>query len=300
MEGSRQEGQGGVTLASGAKVSNLNYGLSDRVVVVSGGTSGIGLATATAAARDGAHVAVLGTNAAHLDSAMAQLRAAGGDQAKVFGALADVRDRSALDEAAANVAKHLGPVFGIVAAAGIAGAAQAEQMTLDELNNVFAVNVGGVLSTVQAFGPGMIERRSGSIVLIGSINSFGGQAARMHYTASKHAVLGMVRNLAIEWGRHGVRVNGIAPGPVDTPMLRRNVPPSYFSSVFKDRIPLGRLARADEIASATLMLLGDAGSFVNGAMLVVDGGMTAGPFTRRQGADLGSRRLLDGGVYEEE
>jgi NAD(P)-dependent dehydrogenase (short-subunit alcohol dehydrogenase family) len=121
----------------------------------------------------------------------------------------------------------------------------------------------------------------------------------MHYTASKHAVIGMVKNLAIEWGHRGIRVNGIAPGPVDTPLLRRSVPPSFIASVIEDRIPLGRLARADEIANATLMLLGDAGSYVNGATLAVDGGMSVGSFTRRQGQDLGSRRLLDAGVYHE-
>ena len=153
---------------------------------------------------------------------------------------------------------------------------------------------------MQAFVPGMIERRSGSIVLIGSLNSLGGQPSRIAYTASKHAVLGMVRNLAIDWGRFGVRVNGIAPGPVDTPLLRRNVPPAFFLRVFEDRIPLGRLARADEVASATLMLLSDACSFVNGAMLPVDGGMTAGPYTRRQGADMGSNRLLEAGLYTED
>jgi NAD(P)-dependent dehydrogenase (short-subunit alcohol dehydrogenase family) len=277
----------------------LNFGLSGRVVVVSGGTSGIGLASALALTRDGAHVAVLGTDQARMDGAVQHLRDAARDGSKVLGVIADVRDRPSLDTAAESVAKQLGDVWGVIAAAGIAGASKAENLSLDELNNVLAINVGGVLSTCQAFVRGMIDRRCGSIVLIGSINSLGGQPGRLHYTASKHAVLGMVKNLAIEWGRHGVRVNGIAPGPVDTPLLRRNVPPSFMASVFEDRIPLGRLARADEIASSSVMLLSDACSFVNGAMLVVDGGMTAGPFTRRQGSDMGSRRLLEAGDYSE-
>ena len=278
----------------------LNYGLAERVVVVSGGTSGIGLACAVALARDGAHVAILGTNAERMATSVIKVREAGGGNAKVLGVLADVRDPAALALAETSIVSDLGHVWGVIASAGIAGAVKAEDMTLDELNNVLAVNVGGVLSTCQAFVRSMLARRSGSIVLIGSVNSIGGQPGRMHYTASKHAVLGMVKNLAIEWGRRGVRVNGIAPGPVDTPLLRRNVPSTFFSQVFEDRIPLGRLARADEIASASLMLLSDAASFVNGALLVVDGGMTAGPYTRRQGADMGSRRLLDAGVYEED
>jgi len=278
----------------------LNYGLTGRVVVVSGATSGIGLASALALARDGAHVAVLGTNAERMATAVKQVREASAGKAKAIGILADVRNPVALTEAASSVAKELGEVSGLIASAGIAGAAKAEDLTLEELNNILAVNVGGVLSTCQAFVRGMIQRRTGSIVLIGSVNSLGGQPGRTHYTASKHAVLGMVKNLAIEWGRHGVRVNGIAPGPVDTPLLRRNVPPTFFSRVFEDRIPLGRLARADEIASASLMLLSDAASFINGAMVPVDGGMTAGPFTRRGGADMGSRRLLEAGVYSED
>lgn len=278
----------------------LSYGLSDRVVVISGGTSGIGFSTALAAARDGARVAVLGTGQEKMDAALVHLTAAARSPDHVRGIVADVRKAETLHAAADIIARDLGPVFGLVACAGIAGASKPEDLPLEDLNNVFAVNVGGVLSTTQAFVKGMIERRSGSIVIVGSINSFGGQPGRMHYTASKHAVVGMVKNLAIDWGRHNVRVNGIAPGPVETPMLRRNVPASFMANVFEDRIPMGRLAQSEEIAGPILMLLSDGSSFVNGAMLVVDGGMTAGPFTRRQGGDMGSRRLLDAGIYSED
>lgn len=278
----------------------MDFGLAGRVVVVSGGTSGIGLATAIALVQDGARVAVLGTSEKRLTEATEKLCSAANDGAKVLGVRADVRDPKSLERAARTVAAELGDVYGVVACAGIGGAGRAEDLPLEDLENVLAVNVGGVLSTCQAFVHGMIERREGSIVLIGSINSFGGQSGRTHYTASKHAVIGLVKNFAIEWGSYNVRVNGIAPGPVDTPLLRANVPTSFMAEVFDDRIPLGRLARAEEIAYPTLMLLSEMGSYVNGATLTVDGGMTAGPFTRRRGRDLGSNRLLAQGVYSEE
>ena len=123
VEGSRQEGQGRMRQPAAVSAAvteelNVDYGLAGRVVVISGGTSGIGMATAAAAARSGAHVAVIGTNQERMANAVAQLREAVGGQAKVLGALADVRDRAALDQAAAAVAAQLGPVWGVVAAAG--------------------------------------------------------------------------------------------------------------------------------------------------------------------------------------
>lgn len=278
----------------------LNFGLAGRVVVVTGGASGIGVASVLALANDGAHVAVLDMKTEDVAAAVSKGRDAARHGAKVIGAVVDVRQAATLATAAARVAAELGPAWGLIASAGIAAAGKAEDISLDEWNNLFAINVGGVLSTCQAFAPVMIGRRSGSIVLLCSVDGLGGHAARTHYTASKHAVAGMVKNLAIEWGRHGIRVNAVAPSPVDSPMVRRGLPPRFVDDVVLDRTPLGRLARAEEIASASLMLLSDAASFVTGVIVPVDGGMTAGPFTHRQGADLGSKRLLEAGIYSDD
>jgi NAD(P)-dependent dehydrogenase (short-subunit alcohol dehydrogenase family) len=276
-----------------------NYGLAGRVVVVTGGASGIGLASAAMLIEDGASVAILDVNREQVEHATQHLNAKAAGQARAAGYVIDVRNVEDVYRAAETVERDMGRLWGVVAAAGISGSCRSEDLSLQELTDVFAVNVHGVLTTCQAFGRQMLANAAGSIVLVGSVASLGGQPGRLPYNASKHAVAGIVRTLAIEWGRRGVRVNGVAPGPVDTPLLRRGVPVSFFDNVYNDRTPLGRLARPEEVASAILMLLSDASSFVHGVMLPVDGGLMAGPFTHRQGEDMGSNRLLDAGVYRE-
>lgn len=189
--------------------------------------------------------------------------------------------------------------FGTIASAGISGAGKAEALPLDEWSNVLGVNATGMLITCQAVGTRMIARGKGAIVAIGSIDGISGHPGRAHYVASKFAVTGLVKNLALEWGRHGVRVNCIAPNLVDTPLLRRGMPPAFLQEVVVDRTPMGRIAWPEEIASAALMLLSDASSYITGVVLPVDGGLSAGFFTHRQGADLSSTRLLEVGIYTE-
>ena len=105
--------------------------------------------------------------------------------------------------------------------------------------------------------------------------------------------------LAIEWGRRGIRVNAVAPNGVDTPLVRKGIPPGFVSQVLENRTPLGRMGRPEEIAAVVLFLLSDAASYVTGATVPVDGGLTAGFYTNAQGADLASSALLAAGVYAE-
>lgn len=265
----------------------MTFGLAGRTVCVTGGGSGIGLSVASLLASDGAHVAVLDRDAEHVNRALSLITGMGG---RAFGEALDVRDAAALRQAADRIERGLGPIFGLVASAGTSSAAPIEAETEQEWNEVMGVNATGMFLSLREFGRRMIALRSGSIVAIGSIYGLGGQAGRAAYVASKFSVTGLIKTCAVEWGRYGIRVNCIAPGLVDTPLLRRSVPSAFISQVIEDRTPLGRMARSEEVASAALMLLSDAASYITGAVVPVDGGATAGVFTAEQGANLSSVR----------
>jgi NAD(P)-dependent dehydrogenase (short-subunit alcohol dehydrogenase family) len=274
----------------------MDYGLRGRVIFITGGGSGIGRAIALEAARGGARVAVGDAVADRAQRVEAELRELG---AQAFGCTLDVRDAACCEAAAAAVEEKLGPIHGMVACAGISPPFAADVMPDEAWTRCLDVNLTGMFRSVQAVGRRMLTRGHGAIVTISSVDGLGGHAGRAHYSASKHGVIGLTRALAIEWGRRGVRVNSVAPGVVDTPLLKANIPPDHLQYAMVDRNPLGRLARPEEQAGPTLFLLSDAASYVNGSVLTVDGGSSAGFFTRWHGADLGSRALLESGAYGE-
>ncbi|MEO8296237.1 MAG: SDR family NAD(P)-dependent oxidoreductase [Burkholderiales bacterium] len=272
----------------------MDFELADRVIVVTGGASGIGLAVARGAAQQKARIAIVDTSAEQAEAAVAELKGLG---VQALSAVFDVRDVAAWAAAVERFEQGLGPVHGLVACAGISRPAPAEAMSEETWDAVLGVNLTGMFRSIQAVGRGMLARGQGSVVTIASTDGLGGHAARANYSAAKHGVVGLTRALAIEWGRRGVRVNSVAPGPVDTPLLHRNVPPDHVANAMLDRVPLGRFSRASEQASACLFLLSEAASYVNGATLAVDGGLTSGFFTRWNGADYGSNAMLAAGLY---
>jgi NAD(P)-dependent dehydrogenase (short-subunit alcohol dehydrogenase family) len=279
-----------------AMAGAMDYGLRGRVLFVTGGGSGIGRAIAHEAARGGVRVAVADAVAERAAQVAAELRGLG---AEALPCTLDVRDAAACETAVAQVESALGPIDAMVACAGISPPQPAATMDDEVWTRCLDVNLSGMFRSVQPVGRRMIARGRGAVVTVSSVDGLGGHAGRAHYSASKHGVIGLTRALAIEWGRHGVRVNSIAPGVVDTPLVRANLPPDHVRHAMVDRVPMARLARAEELAGPTLFLLSDGASFVNGAVLAVDGGTAAGYFTRWNGADLGSRALLEAGAYAE-
>ncbi|MES2532452.1 MAG: SDR family NAD(P)-dependent oxidoreductase [Pseudomonadota bacterium] len=270
--------------------------MHDRVVLVTGGGSGIGRAIATLAVQQGARVAIADALADRADATAAALCREGG---QAIAVTLDVRDSAACDAAVARIEAELGPIDGMVASAGVSPPSPAASMSDEIWSRCIDINLTGLFRSVRPVGQRMLARGRGAIVTIASVDGLGGHAARAHYTASKHGVIGLTRSLAIEWGRHGVRVNAIAPGVVDTPLLKANIPADHLRDAMVDRVPMGRLSRADEQAGPALFLLSDAASYVNGSVLTVDGGTSAGYFTRWNGADLGSQALFDSGAYGE-
>ena len=164
---------------------------------------------------------------------------------------------------------------------------------------VVDTNLKGMFLSCQAVGKRLLAGRGGAIVNIGSVNSLGGFAGRANYCSAKFGVDGLTTVLAIEWGRRGIRVNAVAPNGVDTPLVRKGIPPGFLANVLETRTPLGRMGRPEEIAAVVMFLLSDAASYVTGAMVPVDGGLTAGFYTNAQGADMASASLLAAGIYTE-
>lgn len=275
---------------------NPSFDFSGHVVMVTGGASGIGLATAEALAAAGACVGVadLQSQAAR-DVAEAISRSGG----QAIALPLDVRDAAATEAAVAELEARFGPVRGLVTAAGLSRPAPAESMDEASWDLVVDTNLKGMFLSCQAVGRRMLAHGRGAIVNISSVNALGGFAGRSNYCSAKFGVTGLTDVLAIEWGRRGIRVNAVAPNGVDTPLVRNGIPPSFVTEVLENRTPLGRMAKPAEVASVVLFLLSDAASYVTGATLPVDGGLCAGFYTNRQGADLASAALLKAGVYQD-
>lgn len=263
----------------------IDFQLQGKPLLVTGGGSGIGRAVCLAGAVSGAPIGVIDLQTEGAEETAQMIRSAGG-RAEV--ALCDVSVRSQVEHAIAHLETSLGTPQLLVASAGISKAAHAIEMSEDQWQTVIDVNLTGVFNTCQSAGKRMVAAGAGAIVIVSSISGMGGHGARVNYSATKFGVTGIARSLAIEWGRHGVRVNAIHPGSVDTPLLRRAMPADYIENIVIGRNPMARMSTAGEQASACMFLLSEAASYVNGASLVVDGGMTAGWFTADSGANVGA------------
>lgn len=250
---------------------NEDHTAAERTVVVTGGASGIGAATARRMAAQGAHVAILDRNMA-LATALAEEL---GPKAAAFAA--DILDEEAVQAIERTIADSLPPVTGLVACAGIPDMPRAiEDYPAAEWERVVDSHLKGTYITCRAFGGPMAARGGGAIVNLASVLSFRSGPV-LAYGPAKTAISSLTETLAVHWARRGVRVNAVAPGWTDTPFLRpperkgeRDLTPILRAT------PLGRLIKPEEVAAVIAFLLSPAAAIVTGVTLPCDGGVIAG------------------------
>ncbi|MFD1720305.1 SDR family NAD(P)-dependent oxidoreductase [Amnibacterium endophyticum] len=246
----------------------------DRTAVVTGAGSprGIGRATAQRLAADGWSVAVVDLDGAAAETVADELRAGAGVEA--IGVAADVADPGQVDAAMRAVEAALPPVVGLVNLAGIGSPKPFLEETVEGWDRVMAVNLRSVFVVAQRVVPGMIERGLGRIVSASSISAQrgGGTYSKSAYSASKAGILGLTRALAREVGEHGITVNAIAPGPIDTDIMGGTLTPERKAALAVGTL-VGRVGTPEEIAALIAFLLGPDAGYITGATVDVNGGL---------------------------
>lgn len=244
--------------------------LSNKIVLVTGGTSGIGLEAAKLFREEGATVIVVGQNPARLQSAASQL----GDSVTLFRG--DVSKPAEIESIISQISEKFGRIDVLFANAGVGLATPLEAVTEDQIDTQFDVNFKGVFFTVQKAIPLFVK--GGSIVVTSSFLNQVGAPGLSILSATKAAVRSLVRSLGAELAPRGIRVNAVSPGPISTPFHGKlglsEKQLSEAASAIEDQVPLHRFGEAGEIAKAALFLASEDSSFMTGSELVVDGGIS--------------------------
>jgi len=244
--------------------------LTNKIALITGGTSGIGLATARLFRAEGAHVIVTGVDAHRLEEASHHL----GPDALVLRA--DLRQPAALDQVIAAIAKRYGRLDIVFANAGAGAASPFDAVTEEQIDDQFALNFKGIFFTVQKAAS--LLTKGSSVVLTTSFLNAVGVPGLSILSATKAAVRSLARSLGAELAPRGIRVNAVSPGPISTPFHGKlglsDTQLKEVATAIEGQVPLQRFGEAEEIAKAVLFLASDDASFVTGAELVVDGGLS--------------------------
>jgi NAD(P)-dependent dehydrogenase (short-subunit alcohol dehydrogenase family) len=250
-------------------MSHSLFDLTGRVALVTGGSKGLGKAMARGFAEAGANVVISSRHEAELKSAVAEIQE--GTQAKVAYLVADMTKRDEVRKLAKNALAAMGKVDILVNNAGSNTPQAIDQITDEAWDRIVELNLSSCMALTRALVPQMKERRWGRIIHISSIMGLASKEARNVYSATKSALIGLARASSLDLGAYGITVNCLAPGPFLT-----DLPGSILSDdekkVFAHRTALGRWAQPRELAGPSLLLASDAGSYITGTVLVVDGG----------------------------
>ncbi|MEO6655135.1 MAG: glucose 1-dehydrogenase [Pyrinomonadaceae bacterium] len=250
--------------------SKLN--LDARVAVVIGGTSGIGRSIAHGLAEAGAHVVCTSRRQEQVEMAASEIEEMGRTTLRVAS---DVSDKTSIENLLAECVGTFGKVDILVNSAGRTKREPTLDLDEETWNAILETNLTGTLRTCQVFGRHMIGNKYGRIINIASLSTFVSLFEVAAYSASKAAVASLTKSLAIEWAKHGVNVNAIAPGVFRTALNEKLLDESERGKEFLTRTPMGRFGNVEELAGAAVFLASEAASYVTGEVLVVDGGFLA-------------------------
>jgi 3-oxoacyl-[acyl-carrier protein] reductase len=244
--------------------------LPNKIAIVTGAAQGIGLATALKFAREGASVVVCDLH--DVDATVAQVAAVAAEGAACIGCVVDVTDRGQVDAMVAATLARFGRIDTLVNNAGITQDARLQKMTIEQFDAVIDVNLRGVFHCAQAVADTMIAQGAGVILNASSVVGLYGNFGQTNYAATKFGVIGFTKTWSRELGPKGIRVNAVAPGFIETPILA-TVPDKVLQHM-REQVPLHRLGKPDEIANVYAFLASDEASYINGAVIEVSGGMT--------------------------
>jgi NAD(P)-dependent dehydrogenase (short-subunit alcohol dehydrogenase family) len=251
----------------------MTIDLAGKTALVTGASRGIGKAIAVAYARAGADLAVSARSAEALAETVEAVEALG---RKAFVVPADVTDRDAVQTMVGESIAALGHLDAVVNnAGGTSFMVPFTDLRFDGWTKVMRLNTESIVHVMQAVGPHLLERGSGSVVNVASVAGLAGSPGVTPYGASKAAVVNLTKSVAVEWASRGVRVNALCPGWTATDLNRALWENQEVSDAMMARVPMGRWARAEEMAGAAVFLASDAASYLTGQAMAVDGGLTA-------------------------
>jgi gluconate 5-dehydrogenase len=249
------------------------FSVENRVTLVSGGSRGIGGAIARGFAERGAMVIITGREAETLSAAA---KAMSSEKNPVAYEVCDVANAAQIGEVVAKVREKHGRIDTLINVAGVNRRKRIEEVTEEDYDFILNINLKGAFLMAQEVGKVMIAQNSGNQINIGSLNNYAPLTGVAPYAMSKGGLLSMTRSLALEWGRHGIRVNGLAPGFILTDLTRKLWSDPTMQNWAQTNTPLGRLGEVEDMIGAALFLASDAAGFMTGQTIFVDGGVSAG------------------------